>query len=78
MKKVIVLSFTLLLVTYSWGQGCIAIRNVAGISPGLLFENLKPNEKFILNVTNRYFEASSTYIGDKYITDSLVKNRFIR
>ena len=75
MKKLIILFLNLLLATYSWEQGCLAIRNVAGISPDLLFENMKPNEKFILNVTNRYFKASSTYIGDKYITDSLVTNR---
>jgi len=75
MKKIFVLCFNLLLATYCWGQGCIAIRNVAGVSPDLLFENMRPNEKFILNVTNRYFEASSTYIGNKYITDSIVTNR---
>jgi hypothetical protein len=39
-------------------QGCVAIRNVAGISPDLLFENIQPNDKVIFNITNRYFEAS--------------------
>jgi len=60
---------------YAFTQGCVAIRNVAGVSPDLLFKNIDPNERFILNVTNRYFEASSTYIADKFITDTLVTNR---
>jgi len=75
MKKLILISFNLLLAVYSWTQGCVAIRNVAGISPDLLFENIQPNDKLILNVTNRYFEASSTFRGDKFITDTLVTNR---
>ena len=75
MKKLILISFNLLLAVYSWTQGCVAIRNVAGISPDLLFENIQPNDKLIFNVTNRYFEASSTFRGDKFITDTLVTNR---
>ena len=75
MKKLIMLSFNLLLGVYSWTQGCVAIRNVAGISPDLLFENIQSNDKLIFNVTNRYFEASNTFRGDKFITDTLVTNR---
>ena len=69
------ITFNLLLAVYSWTQGCVAIRNVAGISPDLLFENIQPNDKLIFNVTNRYFEASSSFRGDKFITDTLVTNR---
>jgi hypothetical protein len=75
MKKLILISFSLLSAVYSWTQGCVAIRNVAGLSPDLLFENIQPNDRLILNVTNRYFDASSTYKGDKFITDTLVTNR---
>ena len=75
MKKFILITFNLLLVVYSWTQGCVAIRNIAGISPDLLFENIQPNDKLILNVNNRYFEASNTFRGDKFITDTLVTNR---
>src|SRR5678815_5075594 len=75
MKKLILISFNLLVAAYAWTQGCVAIRNVGGISPDLLFENIQPNDRLIFNVTNRYFEASSTYKGDKYITDTLVTNR---
>ncbi len=75
MKKLLLTSFTLLLAFYSWAQGCVAIRNVAGVSPNLLFENIQPNDKLIFSVTNRYFEASSTYKGDKFITDTLVTNK---
>jgi len=69
------MSFSLLFTAYAWTQGCVAIRNVAGISPDLLFENIQPNDKLILNVTNRYFEASNTFKGEKFITDTLVTNR---
>jgi len=75
MKKLLLTSSVLLFGFYSWTQGCVAIRNVAGVSPDLLFENIQPNDKLIFNVTNRYFEASSTYRGDKFITDTLVTNR---
>jgi hypothetical protein len=75
MKKLILVTFNLLLAAYAWTQGCVAIRNIAGISPDLLFENIQPNDKLIFNVTNRYFEASSTFRGDQFITDSLVTNR---
>jgi hypothetical protein len=74
-KKFLVLSVIMLPGCYAFTQGCVAIRNVAGVSPDLLFKNIDPNERFILNVTNRYFEASSTYIADKFITDTLVTNR---
>jgi hypothetical protein len=38
-------------------------------------KNIQPNDKLIFNVTNRYLEASSTFRGDKFITDTLVTNR---
>jgi hypothetical protein len=56
-------------------QGCVAIRNVAGISPDLLFENIQPNDKVIFNITNRYFEASKSFKGDDHFSDTLVTNR---
>ncbi len=74
MKKLILFSFSIVIGIYASTQGCVAIRNVGGISPYLLFENIQPNDKLILNVTNRYFEAS-TFRGDKFITDTLVTNR---
>jgi hypothetical protein len=75
MKKLILILFNFLVAIYALAQGCVAIRNVAGISPDLLFENMQPNDKLIFNITNRYFEASSTFIEDKFITDTLVTNR---
>jgi hypothetical protein len=56
-------------------QGCVAIRNIAGISPDIQFENLQSNDRYIFNLTNRYFEAPKTYRGDKFITDTLVRNK---
>jgi hypothetical protein len=75
MKKLLMFSFSLLFAAQAWTQGCVAIRNVAGVSPDLLFENIQQGDKLIFNVTNRYFEASSTFRGDKYFTDTLVTNK---
>jgi hypothetical protein len=59
MKKFI-LVILVITVSTNWAlsQGCVAIRNIGGISPDLLFENIGPNDKLIFNITNRYFEAS--------------------
>lgn len=75
MKKLILILFNLLLALHGWAQGCVAIRNVVGISPGLSFDNVQPGDKIVLNITNRYFEAPKTYRADKYITDTLVRNK---
>lgn len=75
MKKIILVLLTIPTCLYTQAQGCVAIRNVAGISPDILFENIRPNDKFIFNITNRYFEAPETYKGDKFITDTLVRNK---
>ena len=76
MKPFIVLSLIIVMpTTCILSQGCVAIRNVAGVSPDLLFENIQPNDKVIFNVTNRYFDASSTFRDDNFITDTLVTNR---
>ena len=59
-----------------YGQGCIAVRQAAG--PGfdnILFEELQPADRWLLQATNRYFEASATFRGKEYITDTLVRNR---
>ena len=76
MKKFILVIFIITAFT-NWvlSQGCVAIRNIGGISPDLLFENMGPNDKLIFNITNRYFEASKSYKGDKLFSDTLVTNR---
>src|SRR6185436_4476737 len=56
-------------------QGCVAIRNVGGISPDQLFENMTGNEKFIFNITNRYFEATKSFRGHNSFSDTLVTNK---
>jgi hypothetical protein len=76
MKNIILLLFLVAIPT-AWviSQGCVSVRNIAGATPDLLLENVKPGDKLILNITNRYFEASDSYAGDKFITDTLVTNR---
>src|SRR5438045_7149241 len=56
-------------------QGCSPIRHPSGVSAYILFKDHKSFNKYILNFTNRYFEASNTYRGNKYITDTLVTNK---
>ena len=47
MKKIALLTVVILVVTtVGRTQGCVAIRNVAGISPDLLIENVKPGDKW--------------------------------
>ena len=76
MKSFIVFSLIIVMPTNRiLSQGCVAIRNVAGISPDLLFENIQQGDKLIFNVTNRYFEASSTFRASRYNTDTLVTNK---
>jgi len=76
MKSLIFLLFVIAGPTnWALSQGCVAIRNVAGISPDLLFENMQPNDKLIFNVTNRYFEASTSLKATHFFSDTLVTNR---
>jgi hypothetical protein len=76
MKPLLLLLFVVTTPT-NWllSQGCVAIRNLGGISPDLLFENIQPNDKLIFNVTNRYFEASHSFKATNSFSDTLVTNR---
>jgi len=74
-KLMMVFLFAQVPTIFVLSQGCVAIRNVGGISPDQLFENMTGNEKFIFNITNRYFEASKSFRGDKSFSDTLVTNR---
>jgi len=76
MKKfILVLAFNLSSTVYAYSQGCSPLRNVAGVSPDIVFKNSESTKKTFLNITNRYLEGSSTYRGTKFITDTLVTNR---
>jgi hypothetical protein len=76
MKKLILASaFHLFLTGYAYSQGCSPLRNVAGVSPDIVFKNSESANKTYLNITNRYLEGSSSYKGTKFLTDTLVTNR---
>ena len=76
MKKfLLVILLSQVSTIFGYSQGCVAIRNVGGISPDQLFENMTGNEKYIFNITNRYFEATKSFRGDKSFSDTLVTNR---
>lgn len=75
MKTIILLTLFSLFTSQASTQGCVAIRSIAGISPDLLFQNAAPNHQWMMNISQRYFTASSTFSGDKFISDTLVTNR---
>jgi len=74
-RKILLLTIMLAPACYCFSQGCVAIRNVAGISPDILFKSIGPDDKTVLNISNRYFSASKSYRGDKLFSDTLVENR---
>src|SRR3954462_15472305 len=76
MKKFLLATTMMLFsVIQAYAQGCSPIRHISGINPGILFKDHATTSRYILNITNRYFEASDTYKGTKYITDTVVTNR---
>jgi hypothetical protein len=75
MKKFIFFLLSLVIGLYGWTQGCVAIRNVTGLSPDLLFENIKPDDKLIVSLTGRYFEAPKAYRDKNFFADTLVRNK---
>ena len=75
MKRFILILISLLSTLHAVTQGCVAIRNVAGVNPDLLFKNIQSGDRFILTMTNRYFEAARTYRGKNFVTDTLVRNK---
>ena len=76
MKHLILFSLAALVPTiWALPQGCVAVRSIAGFSSDILFENIQPSDKWLFNISNRYFEASSTIRGKQFITDTLVTNR---
>ena len=76
MRKLFIISCVFLLTgPGALSQGCAPIRQVAGSGTHILFEDLKPADNWLLNIQNRYFDASSTFRGKQFITDTLVRNR---
>ena len=59
----------------AYPQGCVAVRGITGFGSDILFENIQPTDKWLININNRYFESSSTFKGKKFIADTLVTNR---
>jgi hypothetical protein len=76
MKKfVFVSSFMLLAKVYGWSQGCTPLRSSTNITPDVVFKNAQSSNKYSLNISNRYFEASKTFRGTNFVTDTLVTNK---
>ncbi|MBK8504031.1 MAG: hypothetical protein IPL46_18585 [Saprospiraceae bacterium] len=66
MKKIVFLISALLLsITYSFTQGCVAVRNISGFSQYLQSENGFTSSNWILNVNNRYFKSFRDFRGSE-------------
>jgi hypothetical protein len=62
MKKVIILSLVSLIWSCSlYSQGCVTIRNLAGFGQFAQLGYGQSNDKWLLDVNNRYFQASQVY-----------------
>jgi hypothetical protein len=76
MKNLLLVLWSVSLPTiWAHPQGCVAVRSITGFGSDNLFENIQPTDKWLINVNNRYFEASSTFKGKNFIADTLVTNR---
>src|SRR5258706_2938243 len=71
MKKFTLFSSILLLyINFAQSQGCIAIRNLAGGSFGQFAQlgYAQSSDKWMVNLSTRYFESSKLLAGKKNIT----------
>ena len=71
MKKLKITFCLLFLITgYAQSQGCVAIRNITGFGQFAQLGYKQTNEKWSLDVNNRYFKAYRFLEGTKNITPS--------
>src|SRR5580693_5678369 len=66
MKKLLILAIgLLLLIDSSFSQGCVAIRNLAGMGQFAQLGYGQTSDKWMLDINNRYFEAYNVFAGTK-------------
>ncbi len=69
-NKLLCIVVFILAVQTARPQGCVAIRNLAGFGQFAQLGYSQTGSKWMLDFTNRYFEASSFFMGKKNITPS--------
>ena len=74
MKKYTLALLSLLPAGCLFSQGCVAIRNIASLSPDMVY-NKPSSDKWLLQIANRYLEGSTSFRGKSSFTDTLVTNR---
>ena len=57
MKKLILIPVVVLYINFVFSQGCVAIRNLAGFGRFAQLGYRQSNDKWMLDINNRYFEA---------------------
>jgi hypothetical protein len=67
-NKSILILITLLFSYKAWSQGCVAIRNLAGFGQFAQLGYSQNGEKWMLDFTNRIFEAHTFLMGTQNIT----------
>jgi hypothetical protein len=64
MKKIFLAGILLMLFTVSLqSQGCVAIRNIAGLSQFAQLGFDQSNDKWMINISGRYFAGYQTFVG---------------
>src|SRR5579864_6448985 len=66
MKKLLIFCFISIVVSNSiHAQGCVAIRNLAGMGQFAQLGYGQTTDKWLLDINNRYFEAYNVFSGTK-------------
>jgi hypothetical protein len=73
-KLIILLGVQLLIISIAYPQGCIAIRNIAGFGQLAQLGYGQTNNKWMMDINNRYFQASTFLQGKKNITPKDLSN----
>src|SRR5882724_8144418 len=58
----------------SKSQGCLAIKNLAGFGQFAALGYKENNNKWLLDINNRYFHATQAFKGNKNVTPTDPKN----
>src|SRR5215469_7587324 len=68
-KSIIFLAFAILFHSFTCkSQGCLSIRNVAGFGQFAALGYEDNDQKWMLDINNRYFHANQLYKGKENVT----------
>lgn len=73
MKKLLILTLAILIsINFIYAQGCIAIRNLAGFGQAAQLGYKQTNDKWVIDIDNRYFQAYTFLQGKTDITPKVL------